>query len=159
MSSPDENGHHLGDGGHSPYSIKSLCKELMEESIRRASDDGNVPFFSDRDLYYANRNLYLNHPDRPYQREYMVRRNEGETDEQYEARREAERAKRDPIDYKYFTQHILKGYEPTGTKEGPDTPRAQPLRDPGSDVHIERRDPQGETLGTRHRGHYLHRSS
>jgi hypothetical protein len=93
----------------SGYSIKSLLWEQIPEAAVEAKED--YPNFSQRDLYYVCRNRYLNHPERPYHREYLLKRQPGETDAQYEARREAARQSRAPIDYKYFTTKILRDYE------------------------------------------------
>ena len=93
----------------SGYTIKSLLWELIPEAAVEAKED--YPNFSQRDLYYVCRNRYLNHPERPYHREYLLKRHKDETDAQYEARREAARKSRAPIDYKYFTTKILRDYE------------------------------------------------
>jgi hypothetical protein len=91
------------------YSIKSLMFELIPDASAAATEE--YPNFSQRDLYYLCRNRYLTHPERPYHREYMIKREKDETDEQYAARRERVRQSREPIDYKYFTTKILRHYE------------------------------------------------
>jgi hypothetical protein len=83
------------------YTIKSLLFEIIPEAAVEAR--GEYPAFSQRDLYYGCRDRYLNHPDRPLHREHMLKREKGETDEQYEARRENARKTRAPIDFGYFT--------------------------------------------------------
>lgn len=93
----------------SKHSIKSLMFELIPEAAAAAKED--YPNFSQRDLYYVCRNRYLNHPERPYHAEYRLKQGKNEADEQYEARREEARQKREPIDYKYFTTKILRHYE------------------------------------------------
>jgi hypothetical protein len=93
----------------SSYTIKSLLFELIPAAAEAAKED--YPSFSQRDLYYNCRNRYLNHPDRPYHREYLLKRHKDETAAQYEARREAARQAREPIDYKYFTTNVLRRYE------------------------------------------------
>jgi hypothetical protein len=69
----------------SSYTIKSLLFELIPAASAAAKE--RYPKFSQRDLYYNCRNKYLTHPERPYHREYMIKREKGETEEQYEARR------------------------------------------------------------------------
>jgi hypothetical protein len=89
--------------------IKGLLFRLLPQAAETAS--GRYPVFSQRDIYYRCRDMYLNHPERPYEAEYRLTRQRGETDEQYEQRREAARRTREPIDYKYFTNKILREYE------------------------------------------------
>jgi hypothetical protein len=93
----------------SGYTIKSLLFEIIPEAAEAAR--GRYPSFSQRDLYYVCRDRYLNHPERPFDKEYRIKRAAGETDIQYEARREAVRRSRLPIDYKYFTTKVLREYE------------------------------------------------
>ncbi len=93
----------------SRHSIKSLMFKIIPEASDAAKE--TYANFSQRDLYYTCRNRYLNHPDRPYHREYMLKREKDETDEQYAARRERARQAKEPIDYKYFTTKILRAYE------------------------------------------------
>jgi hypothetical protein len=91
------------------YTIKSLLFEIIPEAAVEAR--GEYPAFSQRDLYYGCRDRYLNHPDRPFHREFMLKRENNETDDHYEARREAARRSRAPIDFKYFTNKVLRDYE------------------------------------------------
>jgi Topoisomerase 6 subunit A/Spo11, Toprim domain len=90
-------------------SMKALLWRLIPEGAKEAG--GSYPVFSQRDLYYKVRDKYLEHPERPYHREYMLKCYKDETDEQYEARREAARRRRGPIDYGYFKSKVLKPYE------------------------------------------------
>ena len=91
------------------HNIKSLLFEIIPEAAVEAR--GDYPAFSQRDLYYGCRDRYLNHPDRPLHREFMLKREKDETDDRYEARREAARRTRAPIDFKYFTNKVLRDYE------------------------------------------------
>jgi hypothetical protein len=88
--------------------IKGLLWEIIPEAAEEAG--GRYPVFSQRDLYYKCRDLYKNHPDRPYHREHRIKRDRDETDAQYEARRDTVRRSREPISYKYFTTKVLKSY-------------------------------------------------
>jgi hypothetical protein len=93
----------------SGHTIKSLLFEIIPTAAVEAR--GEYPAFSQRDLYYVCRDAYLNHPDRPFHREYLLKRQPRETDAQYEARRDQARGIRGPIDFKYFTGKVLKHYE------------------------------------------------
>jgi hypothetical protein len=93
----------------SGYTIKGLLFELIPEAAEAAR--GRYESFSQRDLYYTCRSRYLASPKRPHSKEYRIKRGEDETDAQYEARREAARRSKAPIDYKYFTTKILRAYE------------------------------------------------
>jgi len=91
------------------HTIKSLLFEIIPEAAEEAQ--GEYPAFSQRDLYYGCRDRYLSHPNRPFHREFMLRRERDETDDQYEARRDAARRIKAPIDFKYFTSKVLRDYE------------------------------------------------
>jgi len=95
----------------STYNIKSLCQELIPAAIDAATENGRYRHVSKRDVYYKVRNKYLTHPERPYHREFLLNRKEGESDEALKARREAERGIRLPLDYDYFCQKIYGEWE------------------------------------------------
>jgi len=100
-----------GDGERSPYTIKSLCQELIPGAIDLATENGRYAHISKRDTYYKVRNKYLTHPLRPYHREYLLNRKSGESNESRQERREAERRIRLPLDYDYFCQSIYSEWE------------------------------------------------
>src|SRR5215204_6936166 len=89
----------------------SLCKELLPDSIDLATEGGRYRHVSKRDVYYKVRNKYLNHAERPYHREYLLKRKPNESDESLQARRDAERKIRLPLDYDYFCQKIYAAWE------------------------------------------------
>lgn len=81
------------DGRRSPYNIKSLCTDLIPLAIEDATEGGAYAFVSRRDVFYRVRDRYMEHPQRPYHMEFLLKRRKNadgsrETDDEYNARRE-----------------------------------------------------------------------